>query len=717
VNRTHPVTVSARSISTLLDLVPTLAIAGIALATASPALARSQRVLEGVVEGDGGPQAGYEVRLYATYSTGQPFEVLGVDTTDGAGRFSIAYKVPPGLARPPLSVLYVLAEKDSAMLASAIGQVEDGAQIVVNERTTVAMGASFAQFVDERDVSGNAWGVSNAVRMAANMADPETGAIGAVLANPPNAGETRTLRTFNTLANIVASCVAVATDCDLLFLYATPPGGPEPTTVLQALANITRHPSNNVPELFALGDSGVHIPILPEIPTSWLLFIKFTGDLSSEYNSDNLMSGPGNVAFDERGFAWINDNYVPSGNDVTSCAGLRLLKFHPWGEPFPGSPYFGGGLSGAGFGISIDPRGRIWVGNFGFQAPACDMLDDPVNKVPATHDSVSVFRPDGSPISPFEGFTNGRVWWPQATVSDPKGNIWIANCGNDTVTVVPRGKPDKAMNVALPAGQGEMGNFRVFLPDEPELKPFAVAIDPLGRAYVTGNHAGYVSDTDPGGPEPAGRVYRISPDGGVETLPHTDANGDPVLSWPMGVSGDSHGNMWVSNSDSVNVPCVTPLERREGTDPSVTLYRADGSPPEKYGGGGLVIPWGNAVDGADTLWVFNFGTNPFVIVEEDTAWPDTSLVRFCGVDESQCPAGKHTGDPISPPRGYVSDALDRITGGGVDPSGNVWLLNNWKRAGPYDPIYQTNPGGNSIVIVPGAAAPVRTPVLGPPMAF
>jgi hypothetical protein len=43
------------------------------------------------------------------------------------------------------------------------------------------------------------------------------------------------------------------------------------------------------------------------------------------------------------------------------------------------------------------------------------------------------------------------------------------------------------------------------------------------------------------------------------------------------------------------------------------------------------------------------------------------------------------GEAISPPDGYVSDALDRITGGGIDPSGNVWLMNNWKKTGPYPP--------------------------------
>jgi hypothetical protein len=168
----------------------------------------------------------------------------------------------------------------------------------------------------------------------------------------------------------------------------------------------------------------------------------------------------------------------------------------------------------------------------------------------------------------------------------------------------------------------------------------------------------------------------------------------------------------------VNVPCVTPLDPQDGPrGPSIVLYPADGGLPKRFTGGGLTVPWGNVIDGDDTLWVFNFGQRPTKDVGENTTWPDTPLSRFCGGDASKCPPDLTTGDAISPDDGYVTDALDRVTGGGIDPSGNVWLLNNWKKSGPVPQVYNTNPGGNSFVIVPGAAAPVRTPVLGPPTGF
>ena len=62
--------------------------------------------------------------------------------------------------------------------------------------------------------------------------------------------------------------------------------------------------------------------------------------------------------------------------------------------------------------------------------------------------------------------------------------------------------------------------------------------------------------------------------------------------------------------------------------------------------------------------------------------------------------------------GYTSDALDRNTGIAIDPSGNGWLANNWKPT----PLIN-NPGGNSIAVLVGVAAPLDTPLIGTPRPF
>ncbi len=91
----------------------------------------------------------------------------------------------------------------------------------------------------------------------------------------------------------------------------------------------------------------------------------------------------------------------------------------------------------------------------------------------------------------------------------------------------------------------------------------------------------------------------------------------------------------------------------------------------------------------------------------------TGLNRFCGTSPCKCPAGLQVGDSISPPTGYQSDALMRATGDQIDPSGNIWMTDNRKiNANPL-----INPGGNAIVIAVGAATPLKTPLIGPPMPF
>jgi hypothetical protein len=116
------------------------------------------------------------------------------------------------------------------------------------------------------------------------------------------------------------------------------------------------------------------------------------------------------------------------------------------------------------------------------------------------------------------------------------------------------------------------------------------------------------------------------------------------------------------------------------------------------------------------VWVANFGF-PFDLGDPDDtlAWDQPNRVsHFCGVDASRCPRSRQgEGTAISPDgTGYPSESLVRNTGIAIDPSGNVWLANNWKEI----PV-QRNPGGNSIVVMVGAAGSVRTPLIGTPRSF
>jgi len=684
---------SARLPISRRTLLIAVAAIGLALVATAGAARPGALTLQGSVRSGDTGLAGYSVSVYAAFVDRKPQWVpLGSDVSDGAGNFRITYSVPGGLtSSKPL--LFVEATRGRAMLASAIGTSPSAVpeRVVVNERTTVATGNAFTQFVDGRKIKGNRYGMTNAVHMAANLADPQNGAVGSVLATTPNGTETSTLATFNSLSNAVASCIADAESCIALFKATAPPGGAPPSTVLQAVANIVKYPSYPANRavtddpVFQLSQrASVYQPALTQTPTNWLLFLKFGGTDSAQ-DTDDLMNGPGNFAIDEKGFVWVNNNAVPEPPETSACAGRRLLKFYPWGESFPDSPYFGGGLSGAGYGITLDPSGQVWVGNFGFQDPPCAL--DPLKA--ARHDSVSVFRPDGIPLSGPLGYTTGNISWPQGTVSDRQGNVWIANCGNDSITKIPGGDPDHAVNIPLGPIPGA---------HDPQMKPFGIVVDADGNVWVADNR----SDT----------VSVLSPEGDlIDTLPAT-YQGKTVLSHPVGNAADIEGNVWVANSDWLDSPCPTRFRLGNAANPSITLFQKGTRKPypgSPFTGGGLKLPWGIAVDGNDTVWVFNFGAVP-VGQTTDLA---TGISRFCGMSTTGCPKGMKVGDPISPATGYTSDALERITGGQIDPSGNIWLTNNWKLDA--DPVL--NPFGNSIVVAVGAAGPLKTPLIGPPVPF
>ena len=646
--------------------------------------------LKGSVRSGNAGLAGYTVSLYASFvDRADGWQFLGLNVTDANGDFQIFYDPPSERA-----VLIVEADRGPVTLASAVGYSADApARVVVNERTTVATGNAFAQFVNGRRVVGNPVGMINAVRMAGNLAHPATGDAAAVISRTPNGAETSTFATFNSLANAVAACVAKDSACLDLFNAGRPPGGAAPDNVLQAVANIVKYPSyagypaDQLDPVFKLSTANpVYKPALDHRPTSWLLFLKITGGFYSAQDSSNLMNGPGNFAIDDLGYVFFDTNYMPRPIGEFACASNRAVKLTPWGENAPNSPFFGGGLSGQGFGVVLDPSGRLWIANFGFQDAPCALLPDK-----ATKNSVSLFTRDGSAISPAQGYTQGNISWPQGISSDRQGNIFIASCGNDTVTLYKQGDPAQAMNISLgptpPSG-------------DPQIKPFGTAIDLQGNLWVTGNRSN--------------AMYVLSSSGAlIATLPST-YQGKTVITKPIGNAVDSRGNVWVANSDWLDSPCPTRNDLGSAKNPSVTMYRASDRTPQPgspFNGGGITLPWGVTVDGDDTVWVLNFGATP--------PGPDNnpSLVngvsRLCGAEVARCPPGLATGDPISPSTGYQSNALQRMTAGAVDPSGNLWVTNNWKI--DVDPFQ--NPGGNAVVILIGAAAPLKTPVIGPPVGF
>ncbi len=359
------------------------------------------------------------------------------------------------------------------------------------------------------------------------------------------------------------------------------------------------------------------------------------------------MNGPGNLAMDEHGTMWVADNYTYAPPGQEACAGNIVLRFAPNGAYYPGSPYTGGGLSGVGYGIARDRYGQIWLSNFGFSATEC--------AAQPPHNSLSLFGADGSVISPVEGYSSPGLNWPQGMTFSPSGDLWVANCEGDSVTVLRDGNPGDSQTF------GDIG----------VKKPFDVAFGSDGNAYVTGTESDNLAVLRPDGTPVPG-----SPFGG--------------FSRPMGITSSSRGELWIANSGLVDLPCpnknVTFVP-----PPSLGYVNPATGERETYSGGGLLIPWGVSVDGHDNVWVSNFGGE--------------RLSEFCGRDNSPyCPEGKGKGDPISTDQGFVFDGLTRSTAAVADTAGNVWVTNNWKQVPA-----EINPGGYQVVVFLGLAGPVQPP--------
>ncbi|MER7672356.1 NHL repeat-containing protein [Kitasatospora sp. NPDC096128] len=649
-------------------------------AHAAPAAGWEEAGQCGVVRSGDAPLGGAEVTLYqAGEGPGGRARVLARGRSGGDGRFSLDYRRP----RDPRAVLYVLADLGRpaarapqggpAQGGSAQGGPAQGGpvtlaavlsgagappELVVNERTTVAAAYALARFTGPDGVAGSSPGLQNGAALAHNLADTGTGGIAPLLASAPNGALTSTLAEFNTLANLLATCVS-GDSCDRLLDLARRPGRERPRNTLLAAVDIAHDPGHNAAELFALAATADRYrPALPAAPDAWTVALRYDGN-------GHELDGPGNIAFDPDGNAWVSNNYRYGADPaVPVCGADTVLKFTPTGQDAPGAPYRGGGLYGAGFGITVDAKGSAWVANFGFQGRGC-----PLNPAPLER-SVSQFAPDGTALSPREGWRGAGIVQPQGMAADRSGTVWVANCGSDSVARIPDGDATRAREIAVPGLH----------------KPFGAAVDPAGRLWVSGNG----SDS----------VQVVGPDGSPERTV-TGAG----LRRPLAVATDSRGNAWVSNSGILPVPCgdttaadlADALGGEDGPRPgtSVTMIGPDGTAaPGPFTNGGLFLPWGVAVDGDDTVWVANFGGH--------------RVARLCGVDLSACPPGVRTGEPISPPdTGYTSDGLERNTGIQIDPSGNVWLANNWRTV----PI-QANPGGHELVVLVGAAAPVATPLLG-----
>jgi streptogramin lyase len=652
--------------------------------------------ITGVVLGGGAPIAGAAVTLWEA-STEAPRKLAEVKTNE-RGEF----QVPRTSARAGIS-LYLTAlagqpkaakeagDNSAVALMTVMGD-RPPARVTINEWTTIASVWTHAQFLAGMEITGQLLGLRVAAGNVPNFVDVATGGWGTAIQDAVNGAQTPTMANFATLANVMAGCVTrVKPDaCARFFSAATGPGAKDPGNTLAAALSIARNSAYQPKRVFELLDAFYptrdpkelrptpFLPYLSAAPSAWVLPLKFTG---------GGLSGPGKIMFDSEGNAWTGVNFIIGFQARDAFWNGNLSKFASNGRPL--SPmttgFTGGGILGPGFGTAIGADDRVWVTS-------------------TSGKTISLFDKNGKPLSPPTGYNfNGQLGLMQGIIVAPDGDVWTADFGKDQIVQLPQGDPSQAkFHCQAPAGKASK--------DGPcKLSgPFHLAIDQQKRIWITNAMADTVTR------------FPASDPTKVEVLPTGGHSG-------KGMAIDSHGNAWIANTAGKGLDLrvkakllelkvsgdMKELDRtlvdwlRKNRRGSVTMLRPDGK--QAPGGsifdsdGKMWAPWAVAIDGDDHVWISSLiGTN---------------LIELCGSETETCPQGMKTGEPISPPGGFVGGGMQWLTDVGVDPAGNVWVADNWQDPdacfGQGSEATSTRCGGNGLTVFYGMAKPVRAPQIGP----
>lgn len=666
-------------------------------ASSSPTFASGS--IDGRVLGARTPIANSTVTLWAATSD-SPKQVAQAHTDDD-GKFAMTFDGGNGILYLVATGGEPAAQKTSGNNAAIVLMTVLGshppAHVVVNELTTVASVWTAAQFLNGTSLRGNPLSLSIAAGDVPNLANVETGGLGSAIQDSNNSTETPTLAMFGTLADVLAACVTDLNGqaCSKVLTAVTPPASSAPADTLAAMEAIALHPTAHPEKIFALLNEfyplpappsypvrpAPYVPYLSYAPSAWILGLKFTG---------GGIDAPGKLAIDRDGNVWTGDNFIVGAQNSWTVWNGNLSEFAPNGRAI--SPittgFTGGGVFGPGFGTAIDQEGRVWVSN---NQPG---------------DSVSVFDNHGRPLSPPDGINfNHQLGALQGVLVAPNGDVWILDSIKNQLLLFPKGDITKGRLVCKSIGGKSTEN-----PCKLFNAPFHLTIDAHDQIWVSNAEAPTVVRFPAADPTKA-VAFKT---GGY---------------FGKGVGIDSRGNVWIANTagkgpgpaKAAAAKVIAAFQHPSFHNQlmhvfdyliahpmgSVSMMRPDGTLSGPFYGGGQSGSWAIAVDGNDNIFISN-------IIGQ-------SISELCGVRTETCPAGLKTGDPISPPGGFVGGGMLQLTDIAIDPAGNVWVADNWRdfsdRCFKQPPeAVSTKCGGNGLTVFYGLAKPVGTPQIGLPHA-
>jgi streptogramin lyase len=325
--------------------------------------------------------------------------------------------------------------------------------------------------------------------------------------------------------------------------------------------------------------------------------------------------------------------------------------------------------------LGVDSTGAVWVAN------------NPGEPAGVFNGVASKFSPVGVPVFA-NGITGSGLYESVGLAIDAQNNVWIANeqspgsvnSGLGSITVL------NSAGQALSGTTGYTAGGVDF--------PAAIAIDTNTNVWVADDDKAHVTLLSSNGQSLSGTTGYVNPGG---------TGGAPGLGFAISVAIDSSHNAWFGNQNDGTVTKVTPAGQMTSYsccdslpalafDSSGDLWIANYYDDNviKISSSGTILsttpvptgshPQGVAIDGSGTAWSINY--------------------RSPGLFQLAGSAATSPGINLSPATGWAPDAaFVEAYSIAIDASGNLWV---------------SNFGSNILTEVVGLAAPVKTPLIGPP---
>jgi streptogramin lyase len=293
-------------------------------------------------------------------------------------------------------------------------------------------------------------------------------------------------------------------------------------------------------------------------------------------------TSPSGVAVDGSGHLWV----VDTGNELIRMVSPAGVVTTVAGVSGPAGSTDGtgtGALFSSPLGIATDSAGNAYVSDTG---------NNTIRKVTPAGVVTTLAGQAGSAGTTDAGGTAALFSGPTAVAVDGSGNVYVADTGNDTIRkITSSGLVSTLAGMAGTRGSADgTGTAAQF--DNPN----GLTLDGAGNVYV----ADTSNDT----------IRKITPAGVVTTLAgragsigFADGTGSNAhFSYPLGISADGSGNLYVSDAQNNIIRRVTPdgvVTTLAGSAFVGTKGNADGT----GSGARFNEPNGLAVDGSGNLYV------------------------------------------------------------------------------------------------------------------